>query len=146
MASEERTWPRWARLALRLALVAAFTISGALARHRDTASHATVGPPDGYTGRFSLRTQAVLHPGVDVYYFHDSVGHVIETRPKGDKLIVRVVIDPESRARIQAMNPALQVYRDRKHPSEGWIAVHPKDSDGRVMSPKEAARIWGRSA
>jgi hypothetical protein len=83
---------------------------------------------------------------VDVYYFHDSVGHVIDTTIDGDELVVRVVIDSDSRAVIQSMNPAFQLYRDHKHPSEAWIAVVPKDSDGRPMSPSEAARIWGRGA
>jgi hypothetical protein len=146
MASEDRTWPRWTRLVLRLAIFAALALAGGLARHEDTSSHANVGPPDGYTARFPLETQMLLHRGVDVYYFHDSVGHITETSVDGEKLVVHVAIDSDSRAQIQAMNPAFQVFRDRKDHSEGWIGVIPKDSAGRPMTPKEAARAFGRGA
>jgi hypothetical protein len=146
MASEERSWPRWVRIAVRIAIFAAFALTGALARHRDTQTHASVGPPDGYTARFPVEARRLIHPGVDLYYFRDSVGHVIATSVDSNQLVVRVLIDADSSARIQEMNPAFQVYRDSKHPSEAWIGVIPKDADGKPMSPKEAARIWGREA
>jgi hypothetical protein len=147
MASEDKAWPRWIRVVIRIALVTLFVASGIFARHRDTStSQATAGPPRGYTAEFPLRTKAVLRPGVDIYYFHDAVGHIIETSVKGDKLVVNVLIDPGFRAQLQEMDAKFQAIRDRRDHSKGWIVVHPTRSDGTPMTPREAARIWGTGA
>jgi hypothetical protein len=146
MASPERTWPRWTRIVVRLAIFAALALTGVLAHHHDTNGHATTVPPTDYTAHFPVNARRLLHSGVDIYYFRDSVGHVIGTSVEGDKLAVRVVIDAEARAKVKAMDPAFQVYHDHQHPSEAWIGLIPKDSHGRLMSAKQAARTWGRTA
>jgi hypothetical protein len=146
MASPERTWPRWTRIALRLAIFGTLTLVGILVRHHDTNSRATTGPPSGYTARFPVEPRNLIHRGVDLFYFRDSVGHVTGTSIEGDKLVVHVVIDAESRAKVEAMDPAFQVYRDRQYPSQAWIALIPKDREGKPMRPKQAVRTWGRTA
>jgi hypothetical protein len=146
MASEDRSWPSWTRVALRLAILAGLVLVGAFARHRDTSSHATTSPPDTYTATFARKAHSFIHRGVDLYYFHDAVGHVTGTSIDADELVVRVAIDEDAAAKVRAMDPAFEVFRDRKHPSEGWIEMIPKDRNGGLMSPGEVARTWGRTA
>jgi hypothetical protein len=131
---------------MRFVLIAALFVIGLVARHQDNSSQAQTGPPDRYTARFGRNAESVIHRGVDLYYFRDAVGHVIGTSVNGDQLVVRVAIDEEAAAKVHSMDPAFEVFRDRKHPSEGWIEVIPKDQNGRLMSAKQAARTWGRTA
>jgi hypothetical protein len=146
MASEERVLPRWARAVLRFALVIVLFLIGVAVRDHDHSSQAKAGPPDRYTATFGRHAQSLVHRGVDLYYFRDAVGHVTDTAVLGNQLIVHVAIDEEAAARVHAMDPAFEIFRDRKHRGEGWIALIPKDSRGSLMNAEQAARAWGRTA
>ena len=127
----------------RLVMIVILVVVSALVRphHRSDFSSAAVTPT--YTADFPLKDRGLIERGTDLYYFHDAVGEVTVVGVAGDRLRVRFQVNEEFLPQWRQMRPTLNLYRARKDYTSAWIAVIPTGSDGRKMTPSEAARVFG---
>jgi hypothetical protein len=133
----------WVRIAIAALLILVSSLASIVSGRTSHTPSFQAGIPPTFRASFPLKDRSRIHVGTDLYYFHDAVGEVDDVAPGGGRLVVRFHIDQVFLRQWQGMSPKLVLYRGRRDHTSTWIGVLPRGSDGKPMTPSEAARVWG---
>jgi hypothetical protein len=122
-----------------------FMVAIFVPQHHQASYNGSAAPtPTGgeYSTDFPWKYQSMVHAGMHLYYFQDPVGKVDyrDNDFSTSQMRIHFHIHPSFQEKFNAMNPRIDIHWNR---GRFWLLVIPETSDGRLMTPAEAAQRWG---